>query len=82
MVYRNAVLALHEILPFPSLPLTMKHWSTKMQGHYVRANQTFAKMGGLGREGELMFGNFTPELLIAEGYMNEYVEALVDLSID
>lgn len=27
-------------------------------------------------------GNFTPAILREEGYLNEYVEALVDLSVD
>lgn len=83
MVYRNSVLALHEITPFPHLAKTMKLWESAMKKHYTRANNTFAEISGFKKNANSSFyGRFTPDLLIEEGYLNEYVEALVDLSID
>jgi hypothetical protein len=73
MVYRNSVLALHDIVPFPSLPQTMKHWSNAMGGHYLKANHTFAEIAGFKTDASSAYGHFTPDLLIEEGYLNEYV---------
>jgi hypothetical protein len=53
-----------------------------MANHYHKANNTFAEMAGFKFNPNSVYGRFTPDLLIEEGYMNEYVEALVDLSID
>lgn len=46
MVYRNSVLAMHEVVPFPCLSQTMKLWANKMEGHYQKANSIFAEMAG------------------------------------
>lgn len=83
MVYRNSVLSMHEISPFPCLSETMKQWKNMMSKHYIKANHTFAEVAGFKvNDVTSVFGIFTPELLINEGYLNEYVESLVDLSID
>lgn len=80
MVYRNTVLALHQIMPFPHLSETMKHWKTSLGRHYAQANRTFVEVAGFKmNDVTSIFGRFTPELLINEGYLNEYVETLVDL---
>jgi hypothetical protein len=83
MVYRNSVLSLHEIIPFPHLTETMKLWKSAMEKHYMRANHVFSLLAGFKQDDySSVYGRFTPDLIISEGYLNEYVEALVDLSID
>jgi hypothetical protein len=42
----------------------MKHWSTTIEKHYLKANTTFAQMAELSLGGEMEFGHFTPDLLV------------------
>jgi len=44
MVYRNSVLALHQLCPFPSLSQPMQMWNQLMNHHYVRAHKIFVKL--------------------------------------
>lgn len=48
MVYRNTVLSLHHLCPFPVLSQTMALWASKMHHHYIRANKIFVKLMNLG----------------------------------
>ncbi len=54
-----------------------------MQKHYKRANKVFVKMMGLGGyEQFIEHGLLSGDELKQEGYMIDYIEGLVDLSID
>ena len=41
MVYRNAVMSLHQLCPFPVLAETMKMWNEGLCHHYERSHKVF-----------------------------------------
>lgn len=47
MIYRNTVLALHSLSPFPALSQTMALWSLSMHTHYLKSHKLFATILGL-----------------------------------
>lgn len=49
MVYRNTVLALHNISPFPQLDVPMRIWNNSMRKHYEQAHQVYAQLAGFGK---------------------------------
>jgi hypothetical protein len=42
----------------------MKHWSNIMEKHYLRANKTFTQIAEHNLGNDLVFGRFTPDLLV------------------
>ena len=83
MVYRNAVMSLHQLCPFPVLAETMRMWNEGLCHHYERSHKVFVQLLGLGAQRESMgFGLLSGEELKEQGYMVDYVQGLVDQSIE
>jgi hypothetical protein len=54
-----------------------------MLSHYCRSNQVFLQIAGFQSQSYPQeYGRFTAEMLRAEGYLNDYAEGIIDLSVD
>lgn len=82
MVFRNTVLSLHSLCPFPILSETMALWNCLMRPHYQRSHKVFVSLLELvAYEEPQEHGLLSGDELREEGYMIDYVEGLVDQSI-
>jgi hypothetical protein len=60
----------------------MQLWKNALISHYQRANQVFLSIAGFQVADEEEYGRFTKDMLREEGYLNDYAEGVIDLSVD